>query len=164
MSENFSDKIAYKIHKAVFVMDKLADSSLSYQTGLTLSQYLILMNIVQNPGSNQLEIAQFHELTQAAVSRHVEVLKVKDLIQIKKNEANKRENLLYPTLLGREVYEEASQILEEEFGNLYGCMSTEEKEDLEKSLDKLLSSICGTSTSLDFRLQKNEMKEEIIDF
>ncbi len=164
MSENFSDKIAYKIHKAVFVMDKLADSSLSYQTGLTLSQYMILMNIVQNPGSNQLQIAEFHELTQAAVSRHIEILRVKDLIQIKKNEANRRENLLYPTLLGRDVYKEASQILEEEFGNLYGCMNQEEKDELEKSLDKLLHSICGKSSTLDSRIQNNERKEDTIDF
>lgn len=143
MSENFSEAIAYKIHKVVLVMDKLADSTLSYQTGLTLSQFLILMNIVQNPGLTQIEISQFHEITQAAVSRLIDVLKSKDLIQIKKNEANKRENLLFPTLLGKDVFKESSKILEEEFNKLYSVMDEVEKENLEKSLDKLLFSVCG---------------------
>jgi DNA-binding MarR family transcriptional regulator len=157
VSENFSNNIAYKIHKAVFVMDKIADSSLFYQTGLTLSQYLILMNIVDNPGLSQIEIAKFHELTQAAVSRQIDVLKLKDLIHIKKNEANRRENLLFPTLMGREVFAEATKILDEEFKNLYSCMEENEKENFEKSLDKLLFSVCKNKKSTN--LEGGEINE-----
>lgn len=143
MSENFSNSLAHKIHKVVFVMDKLADSSLFYETGLTLSQYLILMSVVENPGITQIEIADRHELTQAAVSRQTDVLRNKDLIQVKKNEANKRENFLFPTIMGKDVFKEASKILEAEFNKMYGCMSDDEKKELEKSLDKLLISVCG---------------------
>ncbi len=150
MSENFSQAIAYKIHKVVFVMDKLADSTLQKKLDLTLSQFLILMNIVQNPGLNQLQIAQFLEITQAAVSRQIEVLKNKNLIIIEQNEENRREHLLYPTALGKQIFTRSNQILHEAFDQLYEIMNEKEKENLEKSLDKLLSSVCGKRKSWDY--------------
>jgi DNA-binding MarR family transcriptional regulator len=149
VSENFSEAIAYKIHKAVFVIDKTADSSLQAKADLTLSQFLILMNIVQKPGLTQIEIAVFLEVTQSAVSRQIEVLKNKNLITIRKNEENRRENLLFPTSLGKNVFTRSNQILNEAFDELYNVMNSTEKENLEKSLDKLLSSVCGRRKSWD---------------
>lgn len=149
MSENFSEAIAYKIHKAVFVIDKTADSSLQRKMNLTLSQFLILMNVVQKPGLTQIEIALFLEVTQAAVSRQIDILKNKNLISIKKNEENRRENLLFPTTLGQSTFDKSHQILDEAFDELYSAMNVKEKENLEKSLDKLLSSVCGKRKSWD---------------
>ncbi len=143
MSENFSEKVAYKIHKAVFVMDKIADSTLQDNINLTLSQFLILMNIVQNQGLTQIEIANFLEITQSAVSRQIDVLKNKNLILIKQNEENKREHLLFPTSLGKQVFTKSNNILHKTFDDLLKVMDDREKENLEKSLDKLLFSVCG---------------------
>ena len=149
MSKNFSDAIAYKIHKAVFVMDKTADSTLQEKLNLTLSQFLILMSIEQNPNLTQVEIARFLELTQAAVSRQIDVLKNKNLITISQNEKNRRENLLFPTLKGKEIFTKADKILHETFETLYKVMDEKEKENLEKSLDKLLSTVCGKKRTID---------------
>lgn len=149
MSKNFSEAIAYKIHKAVFVIDKTADSTLRAKVDLTLSQFLILMNIVQKPGINQLEIADFLEVTQAAVSRQIDVLTNKNFVAMKKNENNRREHLLFPTTLGNQIFTKSEQILHEAFDELYAVMDEKEKESLEKSLDKLLSSVCGKRKSWD---------------
>lgn len=149
MSKNFSEEIAYKIHKAVFVIDKTADSTLQAKVDLTLSQFMILMNIVQKPGINQLEIAGSLEVTQAAVSRQIDVLMNKNLISMKKNENNRREHLLFPTNYGNQIFTRSEQILHEAFGELYSVMNEKEKENLEKSLDKLLSSVCGKRKSWD---------------
>ena len=149
MSNNFSDAIAYKIHKAVFVMDKVADFSLQNKLDLTLSQFFILMAVDRNPNVTQIEIAKFLELTQAAVSRQIEVLRNKKLISITQNERNRRENILHPTPLGQKLFKQASKILDETFGNLYEIMNEKEKENLEKSLDKLLFSVCGKKRNID---------------
>lgn len=149
MSKNFSEAIAYKIHKAVFVIDKTADSTLQTKVNLTLSQFMILMNVVQKPGLTQIEISNSLEVTQAAVSRQIDVLKNKNLITIKKNENNHREHLLFPTGYGNEVFTRSNQILHEAFDELYAVMDEREKENLEKSLDKLLSSVCGKRKSWD---------------
>jgi DNA-binding MarR family transcriptional regulator len=149
MSENFAQAIAYKIHKAVFVMDKTADSTLQSHADLTLSQFLILMNIVQNPGHTQIEIANSLEVTQAAVSRQIEVLKKKNYINISKNEDNRRENLLFPTSLGREIFTKANKILHAKFDELYKVISDKEKDQLEKSLDTLLFSVCRRNKNSD---------------
>lgn len=149
MSKNFSEAIAYKIHKAVFVIDKTADSTLQAKMDLTLSQFLILMHVVQNPGTTQIQIAGLLEVTQAAVSRQTEVLINKNLISMKKNEENKREHLLFPTTLGQSAFNRSHQILDEAFEELYAVMNEREKENLEKSLDKLLSSVCGKRRTWD---------------
>lgn len=124
-------------------MDKAADSSLQERLNLTLSQFLILMAVNQNPNITQVQVAGFLEQTQAAVSRQIDVLKNKKLIEITKNENNKRENLLFPTLHGRKVFTKANDVLHETFDDLYKIMNDREKNQLEKSLDKLLFSVCG---------------------
>lgn len=149
MSKNFSDAIAYKIHKAVFVMDKAADSTLQNKLDITLSQFLILMAIEHHTNVSQTEIANFLELTQAAVSRQIEVLRNKKLITISQNEESRRENILRPTPLGQKLFREAGIILDETFENLYKVMTDKEKKSLEKSLDKLLFSVCGKRKSID---------------
>ncbi len=149
MSKNFSDAIAYKIHKAVIVMDKIADSTLGQKLNITLSQFLILMAVEHHTNVSQIEIANFLELTQAAVSRQIEVLRNKKLISITQNKESRRENILHPTPLGQKLFREAGKILDETFENLYKVMNDKEKESLEKSLDKLLFSVCGKRKSID---------------
>lgn len=149
MSKNFSDAIAYKIHKAVFVMDKVADSTLQQKLNLTLSQFFILMAVNQNPNITQIQVADFLEQTQAAVSRQIDVLKNKKLIEITKNEENRRENLLSPTSIGRKKFMEANELLHKTFDDLYKVMSDGEKNQLEKSLDKLLFTVCGKRRTFD---------------
>lgn len=143
MSRNFNDAIAYKIHKAAFVMDKVADSALQQRLNLTLSQFLILMTVNQNPNITQIQVADFLEQTQAAVSRQIDILKNKKLIEITKNEENRRENLLFPTSFGRKVFIQANDLLHKTFDDLYNVMNDREKNQLEKSLDKLLFTVCG---------------------
>lgn len=149
MCADFSDAIAYKIHKAVFVMDKVADSTLRQKLNLTLSQFLILMTVNKNPNITQIQVADFLEQTQAAASRQIDVLKNKKLIEIMKNQDNRRENLLSSTPLGQKVFTEANEILHKTFDDLYKIMSEKEKDHLEKSLDKLLFTICGKRKTFD---------------
>lgn len=149
MSDDFSEAIAYKIHKAVFVMDKVADSTLHQKLDLTLSQFFILMSVNKNPNITQIQVADFLEQTQAAVSRQIDVLKNKKLIEITRNEDNRRENLLSPTSLGQKVFTEASDVLHKTFDDLYKIMSEKEKDHLEKSLDKLLFTVCGKRRTFD---------------
>src|SRR5689334_18852968 len=122
MSNNFSQDVGYKIHKAVFVMDKIADSTLSEHSDITLSQFLLLMAIVNNPNQCQSRIADFLEQSEAAVSRQIDVLKNKKLIATKPNEGNRRENVLYPTPQGRDAFTKANQILDRKFSEVYKVM------------------------------------------
>ncbi|EKD85595.1 MAG: hypothetical protein ACD_37C00681G0005 [uncultured bacterium] len=149
MCADFSDAIAYKIHKAVFVMDKVADSALRQKLNITLSQFLILMSIKKNPNITQIQVADFLEQTQAAVSRQIDVLKNKKLIEITKNQDNRRENLLSPTSVGQKTFTEANEVLHKTFDDLYKVMSEKEKDHLEKSLDKLLFTVCGKRRTFD---------------
>lgn len=116
---------------------------------LTLSQFLVLNSVVQNPNITQIQIANFLEVTQAAVSRQIEVLKNKKLISISENPENRREHLLFPTSLGKEIFTKASDILHDSFNKLYSVMNDKEKENLEKGLDKLLFSVCGKRRTID---------------
>lgn len=150
MSENFSDAIYFKIHKAVFVMDKLADSSLLYKKGITLSQFLILSVITDKPNIKQIEIANFLEQTQSAVSRQIDILSEKGFIKIVKNPENRRENFLRTTLSGEKKFNESLEILNNTFDNLFQNLEENEKEKFNKSLDKILFSACDKNKNQNF--------------
>lgn len=70
-SENSYERFLRAVHKSVYVFDRHADRLLADTHGGTFSQFLILMAIAQCSGLSQQKIAQFLDLTPAAISRQV---------------------------------------------------------------------------------------------
>src|SRR5438105_4272756 len=107
-----SKQITYTIHKLAFLLDKIADQILEKQLTLSFSQFRILIAISKNGGVSQKQIAAFWEVTEAAVSRHVHKLIGKNLITIKQNAQNRRENILTLTKQGEKQLKKAFEIID----------------------------------------------------
>jgi len=138
-------QISYTIHKVVFLMDKLADHALQETPEITFSQFRILIAIGRTNELTQKKIAEYWDMTEAAVSRQVENLQKKKLITIHENKHNRRQHLLRLTQAGRSRLEKAFETVEKAHEKLYRDLTKEEKKIFIDVLNKILHTICGNS-------------------
>ncbi len=136
-------QITYTLHKLVFLMDKLADTTLRQEVKLTFSQFRILMAVGYKKDISQRDIADFWDLTQPAVSRQVELLMKKKLLSRRDNKENRREHLLNLTSAGEKILSQASQILNDTYSSIYKIIPKEEHGVILRNLDTLLQSMCS---------------------
>lgn len=137
-----SREIGFRIHKVVFLIDKITDKTLNKQIGVTHSQIMMMHAIKHRGEVSQRDIAKYWEMTDAAVSRQVEILSTKGFIRLWQNPENRREHILALTSVGQNELAKAFKILDTTFENVFSVISEEEKENLIQSLDKLLASVC----------------------
>ena len=96
------DSLTHKIRMFVYSLDRISDELLQKKFQLTLSQYRMLSAISWKSHLCQSEIAKYHSLTPAAVSRQIDILEQKKLIIKKPNPKNRRQHLLFLSSNGLE--------------------------------------------------------------
>ena len=137
-----SREIGFRIHKLVFLIDKTTDKILNTQLKITHSQ-VIMMHAIKHRGEvSQRDIAKYWQMTDAAVSRQVEILTKKGFIKLWQNPKNRREHILSLTSEGQEYLEKSFKVLDKKFEELFHVLSHEERTRLIESLDKLLLKLC----------------------
>ncbi len=99
--ENPYERFLRAIHKSVYVIDRNADRLLTEKEGGTFSQFLILMAIAQCSGLSQQKIADFLDLTPAAISRQIDSLVKADLIVRKQDPQSRRSHVVSLTPAGK---------------------------------------------------------------
>jgi MarR family transcriptional regulator for hemolysin len=132
---------ALKLHRFVFLLEKLADQTLQQEAEMTFSQCMILRSLGINPDCSQRSIARCRDLTQAAVSRQVETLREKKLVLRKENAQNRREHILTLTAAGQKKLDQGMAIIQREFDAVFKAVSAAERTQLESAVDKLLESL-----------------------
>jgi DNA-binding MarR family transcriptional regulator len=75
----YNQQIGHYLHKAVFLVDRLADRTLKREIGITLSQFLFLLSLdrASDLSISQQTIADHLRVDKAAVSRQVVRLREK---------------------------------------------------------------------------------------
>ena len=73
--------------------------------GLNTNEILILLEIYNNEGLNQIDIAKRYLVTEANISQITKKLKEKDLIEKRMDFENNTKNLLFLTEKGRDLSE-----------------------------------------------------------
>ena len=134
--------ITYTLHKLGFLMDKIGDTTLQKHFQMTFSQFKILIAINHKKDASQRDIADFWDMTEAAVSRQIEILMNKKLVARRENKENRREHLLNLTQSGLKSLDKATKLLDQEYGKIYSVIPLEEQKILVNNLDTLLQTIC----------------------
>jgi DNA-binding MarR family transcriptional regulator len=107
----FANSLVYRFHKLMFLMDRHADQLLRKEFDLGLAQFFILMAIFEHTECSQRDIAKYLELTEPAVSRHVEGLTTRGYIVRRTNANNRREHLLQLSEDGTHSYHQITGAL-----------------------------------------------------
>jgi DNA-binding MarR family transcriptional regulator len=97
----YSGCLYYSTNALGRIMTKIADEEFS-KVGLTSSYALILMSIIEKPGIQPKEISQQMQLSPSTVSRLIEKLEYRRLLERKQNG---RSIEIYPTNESKALYE-----------------------------------------------------------
>lgn len=136
-----SKEITYKIHKAVFLLDKMSDQILQDRLNLGFSQFLVLMVLAGQSKVPQKFVASQLDQTQAAVSRQVDILVDLGLVSRDRNPDSRREYVLSLTKSGLKAYNKGFESIDERFDKLFGIWTKTEKDYLLSALGKLVMEI-----------------------
>ena len=113
--------------KFVFVMQKIADRVLKEKKAISSSQFRILMALKRHPDCPQKKIAEFWNMTEASVSRQIELLEKESFITKKQNFGNRRSVILTITPKGEKMLQTSLGILGKNSGRLFSDISEKER-------------------------------------
>jgi MarR family transcriptional regulator for hemolysin len=114
-SEDPYERFLRAMHKGVFLIDRKADRLLADSLGGTFSQFLVLTAIAQCPGLSQQKIAEFLDLTPAAISRQIDTLVKAELIKSEEDPQSRRSHIISLMPAGEKRVNEMKTVLMEAF-------------------------------------------------
>jgi DNA-binding MarR family transcriptional regulator len=131
----------FKVHKYIFLAEKLFDRVLMEKFNISFSQFRVLAVISENQGISQKQIAFIQETTQASVSRHIDVLDKMHLVSLTTNSANRKEHNLYLTAKGKILFVKTLKFVEKKADVLLKTISKKKTVELSKTFDILLTAM-----------------------
>jgi DNA-binding MarR family transcriptional regulator len=134
-----SKDIVYKIHKAVFLLDKLSDKILQTSLGLSFSQFLVMMVLANQPKVPQKFVAAALDQTQAAVSRQIDLLVDASIVLREKNKLSKREYVLSLTKSGINKYNQSWDVLNKQLMDIFQIWPKQDQNKIVALLDDLIT-------------------------
>lgn len=137
--------IAHRLHKVVFLMNKIEDKILQENFNLPLTQFRILMSIADKTGC-QSRIAEQWGISDAAISKQIDALMANRYIQRQENPENRRQYTLVLTPKGKLLFNSARKKIEKEYDSTYKGLSPTEKVALVKGLEKIESGSINNHT------------------
>lgn len=129
------------LHKTVFSLDRYADRLLSENSHGTFSQFLVMTAIAKCPKVSQQKIAEFLNLTPAAVSRQIDVLVSAGFIARKEDPQSRRAHVIELTASGEKHYLELKSSLMDAFKDRLHLVKPSELESASATLEKVLFAI-----------------------
>ena len=127
------------VFKLVSSIRKINDRQLTSKLHLTLSQFRILSVIKKNPKTSQRVIANFWMMTEASISRQIELLRGKKLIEKVQNPENRREHIFRLTVSGENILMKANALIDSALEKIFADISQQDRNSLSAILHKLLA-------------------------
>lgn len=121
------------------VKKKLSADLVDYD--ISLEQWAILTRAYMMEGSNQKNLAETSSKDRAAVTRILNILESKGLVERKHSPNDKREFLIYLTADGHNLYNKTSVIMTRSLREINSIFNQNELECMKNSLRKLLSNL-----------------------
>jgi DNA-binding MarR family transcriptional regulator len=138
---SLEDSPILKIHKFIFLTEKLLDRELVSNYELSFSQFRVLSVISKHPGISQKQLATIQEMTQAAISRHIDVLERMHYVALATNSMNRKEHNLHLTQRGSDLYISAHDFVSDRSRIILDTLAAKQRNDLQDMFDVLLEVI-----------------------
>lgn len=143
MESNHIRHTALTLHRIHFLLDRLGDQVLQEKHRITFSQFMTLFAIKHCGEVSQRHVADFQNITEAAVSRHIEKLRKSGLLNRIENPHNRREHILTLTEAGVRIADEAIETLDTNLKTVFQALSATEKQRLGQALETILDTMCN---------------------
>jgi len=132
------ESLNYLVYKTNMVLKGQLQAALKF-FDITSEQWVLLKRLSQRDGMNQKELSIESFKGQAAITRSLDILEKKGLIERRKSSNDRREFLVFITNRGRMLLEDAQPDIDDYQEKLDNVLSKEETE----SLKNLLNRICN---------------------
>lgn len=137
-----TNNIGYLLMHLVSVMTKQNDQVLQEQLGIGFSQFKILMMLQNNPMIQQRQIAEMLGQTEASISRQIKLLVDQKLLTSNVSPRNRREHLTSLTDEGKQLVDEALDVLNTTHAEMFAAISEAQREQLLKILTNMHHFTC----------------------
>ena len=132
--------ILYTILKLDYKMKRRVQNKLKNYS-ITFEQWYILYSIYQNEGCNQKKLSETSSKDTGAMTRSLNTLENKGLIERKSSYQDKREFLIYLTDKSKALYKETSEVMSQNAQEIKSIFTKSELEQFMYLLDKLDSNL-----------------------
>ena len=136
MCSNINDSLNSLVYRANIMLKGKLQTYLS-DFDITTEQWTVLNRLLQKDGYNQKELSIDSFKEQAAITRTLDILENKGLVERKKSPADRREYLVYITEKGKRLLEETLPYAKQYNDLLNSVLDKEETETLKSLLRKL---------------------------
>ncbi|HSQ87411.1 MarR family transcriptional regulator [Romboutsia sp.] len=140
MDYDFNESIGWHIYQARVLMKNKLHRKLK-QFAITAEQWSVLMTLHMKEGYNQKELAEKCLKDRAALTRILDILEKKELIERQKSLTDRREYLIYITDKGHKLYDDILPVIIKNAEENVVQFSNEEVEQLQYLLKKLNSNL-----------------------
>jgi len=130
-----------KIHKFIFLAEKLLDRELRKGFTVSFSQFRMLSVIAYSPGISQKKIALIQETTEAAVSRHIDVLQKLQYVALTTNSTNRKEHNLHLTKSGQYLHGKTITFVDVKVNSLLDTLGEQKRLELSDVFDILVETV-----------------------
>jgi DNA-binding MarR family transcriptional regulator len=146
---NISETEIHKMHALISIVDRMADEILSSAQEISYSQFIILFMVDRHNQMSQKELSKCLGLTEAAVSKQIENMFVKNFLFREVDPENRRRNNISLTDSGKKIFTLANEHLIQKAEDIFIVLNDTERTLFNTVLDKLLShtmEICSLKT------------------
>ncbi len=143
-NETYSDKeLAYRIHKMNFLLERRIERVLALETELSFAQFKTLMALGHDPDICASQIADYLGLTEAAISRQINMLVEQGFLDRHESPENRRKFQLTVTARGKTATTIAGAALQRSLREVFEHLDEADRSLLGQKLDGLMQSLCS---------------------
>lgn len=138
---NFSKCFMYSIHQVHSLVQKHLEQSLTSAKTLSFSQFMVLIGFTCSPDTplSQASIAEYSNLTEATVSRHITVLVSLGYLSKEENKENRRKHRITITKKGLTAFTKAEQIIDKELLTIFSTISEKDRSNIMKNFNNTIT-------------------------
>ena len=129
----------YSIHELHGLVQKHLEQTLTKEKAISFSQFMVLIGFACEEESplSQTAIAEYSNLTEATVSRHITTLVSLGYLSKEENKENRRKFRITITKKGVTAFKKAEIILDKELIRIFSIINEKDSNQIMKNLNKV---------------------------
>lgn len=136
-NSQFEKSLLNKVARVISGLEREVENELKVSFKLTFSQFRVLNGLLALGEASGRELAKALDVTPAVVTRQVDALGSRGLVEVKANPRSKRENILSLTPKGEQAVHDASKVIEEKQKALFANLSLKDETAFERAIEVL---------------------------
>jgi DNA-binding MarR family transcriptional regulator len=131
----------YSIHQLHGLVQKHLEQTLVKEKAISFSQFMVLVGFACKEKSplSQATIAEYSNLTEATVSRHITTLVSLGFLSKEENNENRRKFQITITRKGVLAFKKAEEILDRELVNIFSEINEKDSNHIMKNFNKVIT-------------------------